>query len=169
MQTRSEDTKLWEQAAVAAHPKDINRFTDMSPASIKLRHAEGDVYLIWLLTDTVDLRKGELAKQLTDAAPLPGFGGWSIEAVDTDLTYELKDLQSIMVPPAPAAGEIVPYGEVDPELLAREMTLALSPQGQQTKPGNWRRQAIRTVQQLIDICRSTRLAKKTAHAYFRDR
>lgn len=148
MQTRDQDGKLWEQSAVA---EAIDSLDGLSlPPSMVLRQEAGDLFAVWFI-DTVNLRK--TTSPLTVAAPLPGTGGWSIAELHDDRVYTLDAVQAALTPPeqaSPAVPTSAPadvskvhdalvYGTPDPELLAREIEIGISPHGSQTQPGRWKK------------------------------
>ena len=61
--------------------------------------------------------------------PVPGTGGWQLAEFEPSRVYSVDDLRWATVP--------IYGGELDPALLAREIEIALSAAGKETKPGRW--------------------------------
>lgn len=133
VETRDDDGKVWEQPVVAMA---IDR-ADVQPAPSMVLSQGGDLFGIWFLTDTLNLRKQNTS--LKEAMPLPGFGGWEI--IDqNELAYPIADLEKAFAPAPAQVPEtaVVLHGTLDPEFLARPLALTLSPHGSKTMRGRWR-------------------------------
>ena len=168
-QTRDADLKLCEQAAVGTAIVSVE--TAQPPPSFVLRcEADGVMYAVWLIKP-VDLQKKTVAEELTEMVPLPCYGGWSIVEEHSDRTrvYELEDVATALggnvVPfPTKQTNEVLQFGELDPELMARTIEIGFSPFGQETSPGRWQRTEL-TVEQLIGMLKDHRVGPKNGNCF----
>src|SRR5262249_52781991 len=162
MATRSDDGKRWEQRAVAAEILTPG----LPKPNILLGHEDGSKFGVWFI-DVVDLREGELPDEMSNAAPVPGYGGWRIAEGGDHTPHSVDVLRSLLVP-APTPGtprkmgelEIIDEDRIDPALLDREIEISISPFGKKTQPGRWRAKKM-TVRQLIaNILKQHKLGEK---------
>jgi Family of unknown function (DUF5906) len=130
MQTRDAQGKPWEQPAIATAIDDLSEIE--KPPSILLRHAGGDLFGVWLIECAP---AHSVPRELTEAAPLPGTGGWSIAESNPDLEYKLSDFladeESIK------HNDAVIIGTLDPAIMQREVQIGFGTSANQ-KPGTWR-------------------------------
>jgi len=132
LQTRDESGAPWEQSAVGFAVDSLDALP-LAP-SVVLSNATGDLYAVWLV-GTVDLRTRPVG--LTEAVPLPGSGGWTIQS-QSDVAYEIEQIEVAFTDPEISEhNDAIIYGTLDPDMLKREIILGGSKEGAATGRGRW--------------------------------
>lgn len=107
---------------------------------------------VWLFEEPVTDSAGEeraikLAQALNgpdalldDPWPVPGVGGWV--STEVGAYYTLDQIEAGFAPLIESdswtLNDATVYGELDDDLLARDITIAMSQHGMQTRPGHWK-------------------------------